>query len=356
MTPNCGSRSRAAPRLAGISGLVFLLAASALPASDACQTRAIHTTANVAVSDGSAFRTESLFRAADQAVIRHLGEEEQTVAVEGPLAWIGRGDRAQLGDDGHKRFALGHQYHALLLHFDELVEEIEPPSELDFGGATHPARGGSFPYGGRVYEVTGVDASRPLGYRMELPQTPPIEVRLDDWRTGDGVTLPHRVVIDDGTLRFDYRYEQIDLGQRPPGWFSDAVPAPGLDRLQIYRLHREILAAHCAGDAARLAELTAPEITVASGGQLLQSTREETLQRFTDTFQRLDYDAYVDRVEPTIEVAESGDIGWIAVEVQPRGSVIQSGAAFDSQWAWVMLVRKVDGRWLNAGNAANHGQ
>ena len=42
-----------------------------------------------------------------------------------------------------------------------------------------------------------------------------------------------------------------------------------------------------------------------------------------------------------IEVAESADIGWAI------------GEAFDGQWAWIILVRKIDGVWRNAGNASN---
>ncbi len=52
------------------------------------------------------------------------------------------------------------------------------------------------------------------------------------------------------------------------------------------------------------------------------------------------YTGYHDLTEPMIEVAENGDIGWAI------------GKAFDDQWAWIMLVPKIDGVWINAGNAS----
>jgi ketosteroid isomerase-like protein len=353
MRPLTGFKLQWRRTLAGAACLAATMAAPAAQASDACAARAIRTLATVEVSDGSAFTTETFFRSADQAVIRHRDETLQTVAVEGPLAWISRGDKARLGDDALKRFAMGHQYHALLLHFDELVEGVRPRPDLNFGGVERPARGGGFPHGGTVYEVAGDDPSRPLGMRFELPETPPIEVRFGDWRAVGGHSLPYLVQVDDSSLRFDYRYEEIELDDRPPGWLQEEVTAPDLDALRIYRLHREILAAHCAGDAGRIATRTAPEIVVASNGELHHSTSDATLQRFTSTFQRLDYQTYVDLVEPALTVAESGDLGWIAVQVRAGGTVADTGEPFDSQWAWIMLTRKIDGVWMNAGNAAN---
>ena len=76
-------------------------------------------------------------------------------------------------------------------------------------------------------------------------------------------------------------------------------------------------------------------------------------ERFTAVFDRLDYREYHDLRLPVVEVSESGDLGWIAVEVRAIGTDRESGDAFDNQWAWLMAVRKIDGRWLHAGNASN---
>jgi hypothetical protein len=99
--------------------IILLLALQPQPvlASDTCSGRAIITAADVSVSDGSGFRTASFYRSKDSAAIRHIDDRDRTVAVEGPLGWARDGERAELGSGFYKLFALGHQYHALLLEF-----------------------------------------------------------------------------------------------------------------------------------------------------------------------------------------------------------------------------------------------
>lgn len=57
------------------------------------------------------------------------------------------------------------------------------------------------------------------------------------------------------------------------------------------------------------------------------------------------------RDDAVIEV--SGDVGWIAVNTRAVGTERSSGRSFDDQWAWIMTVRKIDGRWLHTANASN---
>lgn len=334
--------------------LIALVAyASCGAASDACSQLSITTAARVEVSDGSTFNTESFYQSADTSAIRHIDDEIQIVAVEGPVAWAARGGKTQTGGDNLKNFALGHQYHALLLHYDEVVSAIAPRENIAFGGAVRGGKSGDLPFGGKLALIQDGEETRPAGLLFELPDTPPIEVHLKDWRDSNGRTLPFHVQIDDGSRRFDYFYTKIEITEASPIWFFEAVPGPDLNRLQIHRLHRRILAAHCMGDADLIADLTAPDIVVASRGELHRSTREETRERFTGLFERLDYTGYHDLLDPVIEVSEDGGMGWIAVNVRAVGAEIGTGTPFDSQWSWIMLARKIDGSWLHAGNASS---
>lgn len=322
-------------------------------ASDACSTRAIVTAADVTVSDGSEFRTESFFQAADAAAIRHIDERDQLVAVEGPIGWARLGDRSQAGAEFHKQFALGHQYHAFLLHFDELVADRRASSAVTFMGSRRRARSGDYPYGGTVHLVEDQESGRASGFVFELPGAPVIEVVLSDWRDAGNVELPFRAEINDGERVFDYRYASIDIAARSPLWFYDAVGTPDLDPVKVHRLHRTLLAAHCLGDADLMANLSAGEVVSANDGELHLASNASIREMFTALFERLDYTAYYDIATPVIEIAESSDVGWIAVNVRAVGADKATGDAFDSQWAWLMTVRKVDGRWLHAGNASN---
>ena len=332
--------------------IALAIAAPLAEASDACSRRAIIATADVTVSDGTAFRTEALFHSREAAAIRHIREPEQLVAVEGPGSWYRVGDKTGQGEAFHKVFALGHQYHAFLLHFDELADDVRA-TRVDFNGKDRSALTGSYPYGGTVHMVSGDVHGRPAGMRFEFEDNAPINVTFDDWLGEAGAALPFLAIIDDGERTFEYRYDEVLIEQRSPFWFFEATGDPGLDETGVYRLHRTLLAAHCLGDAALMAARSVPNVVSANRGTISSIARSAMSERFTAVFDRLDYREYHDLRPPVVEVSESGDLGWIAVEVRAIGTDRESGDAFDNQWAWLMAVRKIDGRWLHAGNASN---
>ena len=334
------------------ASLLCLLTVSPAWSSDACSTRAIVTQADVAASDGTAFKTESFFQSANAAAIRHIRDDEvQTIAVEGPASWATIGERVMLGGDFQKVFALGHQYHAFLLYFDEIVTNIGGDGDFRFKGASYEARHGDYPYGGSVTLVEG--AQHPVGLVFEFPEVPPIVVSLDDWREVGDLELPFLVSIDDGERVFDYRYSRVDVADKSPLWFFETVESPGIDEVDVYRLHRKLLAAHCLGNSDMMADLSSPSVMSANNGSLTESAREEIRERFAGLFELVDYTGYHDLVEPRIEVSSAGDLGWIGVNVRAVGSVRETGATFDSEWAWIMVVQKDGDAWYHAGNASN---
>lgn len=307
----------------------------------------------MAVSDGSLFKTESFFHSSDNAAIKHIYEDERIIAVEGPLGWTRTGDTESLGANFHKNFALGHQFHAFLLHFEETVSNVRQSERIHFGGGIYQALSGDYPYGGVVHLVLGDEENRPEGLLFEFPDTAAIRVTFHDWRTENGVALPFRIEIDDGERIFDYRYNDIDITPKSPLWFFETISAPQLDEVQIYRVHRKMLAAHCLDDAGLIAALSASELTMANRGELFQTSSDAMLERFTAVFERVDYTAYHDIKTPIIETSPESDLGWIWVNVRAVGSDRASGEQFNSQWAWVMLLRKIEGEWLSVGNASN---
>jgi hypothetical protein len=304
------------------------------------------------VSDGSSFSVNSYFQSKEISAIRHLGESERLVAVEGPYSWAAVGDRAELGSGFNKVFALGHQFHALLLHFDEIVGATRQ-GDVRFRAGLHQATTGDFPYGGTVHLIHGDDASRPIGLLFQFPENTVISAEFSDWRLAGERWLPYQLSIDDGERTFKYRYTDIDLSARSPLWYFEAVDVPSIDEVQVYRLHRKLLAAHCLADARMMADLSAPEVLTASRGELRYVPNQSILDRFTALFEILNYSGYHDLVPPSIELSADGSLGWIGASVRAEGTERESGALFENQWAWVMMVRKVDGTWLHAGNASN---
>jgi len=324
--------------------------------SDACSTRAILATADVSVSDGSTFKVETFFHSESASAIRHIRDDERLIAVEGPLSWTRSSDSVELGTDFHKLFALGHQFHAFLLHFENIVSNFQRVETIDFQGDVYSGVTGDYPYGGVVSLIESDDETRPAGLLFEFPETSPISVVFADWREIDGGAIPYRVKIDDSKRVFDYRYLSIDLAPKSPLWFFEEIEAPAIDHVQVYRLHRKLLAAHCIGDADLMSVLTAPEIVIASRGQLQQYQNSTMRERFTDVFQRLDYAEYHDIATPIIDISKASDIGWVGANVRAIGTEKKSDVAFDDQWAWVMMVREINDVWVHAGNSSSHAQ
>ncbi|MEM9386365.1 MAG: hypothetical protein AAGA68_15005 [Pseudomonadota bacterium] len=328
------------------------LSVPAAYATDACADRAIVAAAQVDVSDGTSFRVESFYHTMDNMAVRHAypQAEVRTRAIEGPLAWESVDDRVGLGDDDTKVFAFGHQFHALLLEFSRVVPDAVG-TVVAFGEDAQPARRGRLPYGGSLALVGA--SERPLGMVLRLPDDTTLRATFSDWRQLDGVALPYDMIVDDGERTFSYRFSFIDPRPRPPTWLFDEIEAPALDPVRLYRLHRRLLAAHCEADAAMLGSLSAPIMMVISDGQLTDATSLDVQRGFEQLFGRLDYERYEDLRPPVIEVAGSGDLAWVAVEVRARGTVRNTDDdIFDDRWAWVMLARKERGDWVHAGNAA----
>lgn len=336
--------------------IIAIVSSRPAAASDACSATAIEAGANVAVSDGSSFKVKTFFHTKDQLAIQHIREQVTTTALEGPAAWVQSGDQSSLGSDFHKAFALGHQYHALLLHFDDIIGETNLVSNIAFQGGTYTAKKGAFPYGGEIFLILGKAQNQPVGLRLAFPETPPIDASFSDWATIDTHTLPRHITIDDGSRSFDYAYTHISIKSKSPLWFYDALPAPEIDAVNIHRLHRKLMAAHCLGDAKMMADLSTDQVIIASRGHINTVTKIDMLNRFTGVFKRVNYTQYHDLKQPIIEVAQSGDIGWVAVNPRAIGKTVATEEPFDDQWAWVMLARKTDGQWLNAGNASNYAE
>ena len=336
---------------------LFLLSLTQiLSASDACSRRSIVTSADVTVSDGSAFVTESFFQSKSAAAIRHIRDKDQIVAVEGPYGWARVDGSEKLGSDFEKTFALGHQFHAFLLYFEEIVSNTRDSEEISFQGKEHQALTGEYPHGGLVHLIAAEGGIHAQGLVFEFPESEPIVATFSDWRSLDHLEIPFQVEIDDGQRVFSYRYTSIDMAPKTPLWFFEAVSPPSLDEVQVYRLHRQLLAAHCLGDADMIARLSSRQVLSANNGTMVQVTNPSIRDRFSELFKRLEYTAYYDIQTPTIEISEGSDLGWIGVNVRAVGVDDVQGTLFDNQWAWIMVVRKEHGKWLHAGNASNLSQ
>jgi hypothetical protein len=177
---------------------------------------AIATRADVRVDDGRTYVIESYYAAIDDAAVRQTrpNGEINISAINGDHAWTSGSD--QDGGDMLRTVVLGHQFHALLLHFDGILSNVRE-QEVVYNGRTHRARDGAWPFGEGAARLLIAD-ERPVGMVFNFAGVPEITVMLDDWRVANGTSLPHHLTIDDGTRSFDYSYTEIAPAAQRPAW------------------------------------------------------------------------------------------------------------------------------------------
>ncbi len=319
-------------------------------ADDACDTSAIYSLAEVTVSDGLTYSVEGIYKSRHRAAARFIRENGSLHVLEGPNVWVQSADSIQVAGDFQQDFTLGHQFHAFFLRFAELVNEVEQVRSIEFAGGRHNALKGTRDTGGDVYLVDGDAPGRPLGLRYDVGDLK-IEITASDWREVSGEQVPFALSIDDSERIFEYRYSTVDLSDKPLMWFYDSVPSPDIPVVDVERLHRKTLIAHCLGDANMMASLTAPSATIANRGSLIETTPSEMVMRFSSVFERRKYSAYIDTALPRVSAGDR--VGWAAVQVNTKGRTPANGESFDENWAWVMMAEKIDGTWLMTGNASN---
>ncbi|WP_425409384.1 hypothetical protein [Hyphococcus sp.] len=343
-------------------GLAVTAAAPSLAfANNACTAPAIITSAQVTTSDGQQYDVDTFYRSPEELGVLFSSDGKTEFVIEGGLAWTRavseEATRETLAGDRERRFAIGHQFHALALNFETIATNIVEVRDTPFAGGVFGGLEGDYPFGGKI-TLLQENAGRPHGLILSLPEEADIHVEFGAWRAGSGAPdVPYALTITHEERVFNYEYTEVSVLNRDHGKdsidFHELFAAPSIDELHILRLHRALLTAHCRGDADMMAALTAPETIVANRGELTPVTSDETRSRFQSVFSRVDYTAYHDLKDPVIQAAQSGDIGWIAVNPLAEGQSIETGETFSSQWAWVMMARKIDGVWLNAGNASN---
>ena len=220
------------------------------PSSNTCEAPLLATSADVTTSDGASYQVETYYRSPYESAARFITASPALMVVEGPLVWTTNNDGAALAGVNERRFVIGHQFHALALHFDQLISDVAPVKNIAFKDGKYKGRKGAYPDGGDATLVLD-KAKRPLGLLLELPDETRIEIAYEDWRdTPSGEAAPFMVTISHNGDLYTYRYTDISFATGDARAFQHAVPAPAIDEVLAYRTERAEAAAKCAETAA----------------------------------------------------------------------------------------------------------
>lgn len=164
--------------------LVLLTAAAFVP---------VAAVAEVSNSRGSRYRVESCFRAHDDLVMRFVHPDRTAVLTiaNGKVRVEQSGKADEDGGDAERRFAFGHNFHAIALNARQWLQ----------GGAY------ALPFGGSM-TVLASEGELPSKFRFESPDTTPVDLAFSDWR-GDG-PLPYRLELLPAGVTYDYRFTSVE--------------------------------------------------------------------------------------------------------------------------------------------------
>lgn len=200
---------------------ILVAAAFALSGcADSAGGDAVLTRADVRVDDGRAYVIETYYAGVNDAVVRQTrpnGEINTTVIpTEVPAS-----DEAERALEMQSTIVLGHQFHAILLHFDDIAISAHD-GETTFGGETRRMREGYWPYGegtARIVYAASGDQAEALVFNFA--GVPEITVGLEAWRED----LPYRLIINDGSHTFAYTFTAIERNAARPDWAPAAASA-----------------------------------------------------------------------------------------------------------------------------------
>lgn len=314
----------------------------------------VRTEADVTVSDGTKYKTESLYIDPQRAAFR-MTYPDRTVSrgVEGMYYWTFDGKREAEADLQSRDFVLGHQIHAQILFFTILHKGELNYGDEDFIG--EPVKYASVKDGDATWTMFFKD-SVPKGMKLRTGSGQTVQFEFGEFRSARGIQLPTEVWIDDGSRRFKYVFKRIAFSEGSVSEFR--APEKVLtDEQKLLRLHRIVMDDHYFGDATGMKAVNAAPFTVVSEGDVFTMTDAETDAGFDRIMSTRDYTVYDDLIRPKVKVSKDGTLGWVTVRVYAKGVRFdQEGkptGPLEFTSAWTELYEKIDGKWRMIGNVSN---
>lgn len=316
----------------------------------------IRTAAQVTVSDGLEYQTNTLFHDKQRAVFQQIkSDKTTTLGVEGRYTWEYDGLSEQEGNAATELVVLGHQLQAQMLFFDQLHDSIAQPEAAVFAGT--PCQVLSTAGDAQaIFKFFYDPAAGPLGLEIQPADGTVIRFRYEDWRPVSDIVLPFRVWIDDGSRTFEYRFSKIEFNTGALAEFH--APEQVLTEAQkLLRRHRAIMDAHLFGQADKMSGFSGDAAVILSEGEVYEMTGAAFISGFERMLSNRDYTVYDDLIRPKVNISADGSLGWVIAQVEAKGLRLDTGGKpsgpLSFVCAWIELYEKADGQWKLVGNVSN---
>jgi len=194
-------------------GIGLLLSAVALALAPPALAQRVLAEGQVTVSNGRHFGAVMRFDGVADASYDQLrtdGRQHHVIDTAG--AWVEQDGKREALPEGFARWILGHQFHAQLLHFDELNGGSTRRVGAENGCACDElvGRAGAPSIGiDRFVLVVDQKTGRARKLLVERAGDKPIVASFEDWRESGGRVLPFRVRLDDAKDIYDFRFDRV---------------------------------------------------------------------------------------------------------------------------------------------------
>ncbi len=320
------------------------------PDGKATELISLKTEASVTVSDGMVYNTKSLYVDNQRAFfqlnypnkITHLG-------LEGKYYWSFDGTTISEVTSEIGAFILGHQFHANILLFSRIHNEISDPVETIYDEkkaiVVTTEDGWSF-----YFEKSG----KPLGSKV-LIDGEEIHFSYSKFKKYANYELPSEVIIHDGERKFTYIYNSIEFDDtnleimRPPVNILS-------EEQKLMRIHRLFMDDHYFERTSDMEPLMGDSLAMLYGGLININTGEQTILGLKRIMASRYHYEYNDLKRPIIKIANSGDLAWVLAEIEAKGIRIDEKGnetgPLEFQCSWIMLHEKINGEWKLVGNVS----
>ncbi|MFZ1705892.1 MAG: hypothetical protein WAT79_16220 [Saprospiraceae bacterium] len=315
----------------------------------------ISTHAEVTVSDGLSYKTNTLYHDKQRAIFQRLYKDRNiTQGIEGKYLWSFDGLKEAEAQSFVENIILGHQFHAQILFFDRIHLTLDSVQIAEFDGK--PCYALSCNNEDSNYRFYYEESGHPLGFEIIQLKEKNIVFTFDDWRSVSGIELPFIVWIDDGDRKFLYKFLDIILNEG----FVNNYKAPDsllTEEQKLIRKHRIIMDGHLFGQTNEIKNLQSDSMFMVSDGEIYHLTGNQSDEMMDKMMVSRDYTSYDDLVRPIVKISEDGKLGWVIAKVYAKGIRLDENGRptgpLEFVSSWIELYEKINKEWQLKGNVSN---
>ena len=319
--------------------------------------RSVEVSAQVVVSDGSKYQTDSSWQSPEYVIFSLQYPDRKTrLGKEGFYYWSANDKEQKDASEALRDFILGHQFHAELIFPKHFVSSFSKQkiasSECDcFQIGAVDLEGNQVEY--HVDKKAGQLMIKVIHNKKHGK----IENRYSDWKKVNGLTLPTNILISHAGRKFEYAFKAIKFNTDELYKSLRTAYETLNDEQKIRRLHQDMMDAHIHSDASLMNHIWADEITMVNRGNINVVSGEAASQRMASSLSRRKHTEYVDLQLPKVVLSNDHTLAHLFVRVRAKGNGINAqgklGKQFEFTSAWIATFKKTNGEWKMSANASN---